>query len=177
MPGPLPKPNARRRNAPTIPTTTLPASGYAGKKPTVPKEIRLGKAGRAWWAWAWKTPQAAAWSPGDLYALARRASLEDDVAALETIDDLDLAELLDVPETTDALRRLTEILQRMRALTGGKLAILKEARELDDRFGLTAKALAALRWKIVADVALVEDDDSDDEVAERREARRARGVG
>jgi hypothetical protein len=37
----------------------------------------LGAAGDAWWKWAWKTPTAAAWTEGDLYAVARRATLED----------------------------------------------------------------------------------------------------
>lgn len=31
------------------------------------------------------------------------------------------------------------------------LAVMKEMRELDDRYGLTPKGLAALRWKIVDD--------------------------
>lgn len=77
MPGPLPKPadQRRRRNAPTIPTTRLPASGFDGSIPRCP--MRLGKAGRAWWRWAWRTPQAAAWSPGAVYSVALRASLQD----------------------------------------------------------------------------------------------------
>lgn len=60
MPGPAPKPNARRRNAkPT--STQLPAAGYDGPVPTWP----LGKAKRpereAWDA-LWRTPQAAEWA-------------------------------------------------------------------------------------------------------------------
>ena len=42
---------------------------------------------------------------------------------------------------------------RIAAMVTGRLAITKEMRELDDRFGLTPKAMAALRWKIVADEA------------------------
>jgi hypothetical protein len=108
MPGPLPSPNARRRNAPTIPTTDLPAEGRKGRAPACP--YKLGKAGAAWWRWAWKLPQACGWSPGDLYVVARRARLEDD-------------------EQTSAT--------------------LREARELDDRLGLTPKGMGALRWRIV----------------------------
>jgi hypothetical protein len=104
MPGPLPKTNARRRNAPTIPTTDLPAAGWKGPMPAVPAGYELGESGSAWWAWAWRTPQAAAWSPGDLY---------------------------------------------------GELQVAREARELDDRLGLTPKGLAALRWKIVAPISEV----------------------
>lgn len=76
MPGPLPTPNPRRRNAPTIPTTSLPAGGRQGDPPESP--LPLEARGLAWWDWAWSTPQAAAWDAGALYVIARRASLEDD---------------------------------------------------------------------------------------------------
>lgn len=79
MPGPLPKPDARRRNQPTIPTTALPASGRQGEPPQPPYD--LGAAGAAWWLWAWSTPQSCAWNTGDLYVTGRRAVLEDLVAA------------------------------------------------------------------------------------------------
>ncbi|MGD9754564.1 MAG: hypothetical protein AB7W59_26535 [Acidimicrobiia bacterium] len=78
-------------------------------------------AARAWWAWAWSTPQAAAWSVGDVVALARRARLEDVLAG-----------------------------------DPSNMAVSREARELDDRFGLTPKGMAALRWKIVADTVVDE---------------------
>jgi hypothetical protein len=77
MPGPLPDPNAIRRNAPTIPTTDLPASGRTTPAPDVPSWITLGEAGLAWWEWAWHTPQACGWSDGNLVTVAHRASLED----------------------------------------------------------------------------------------------------
>lgn len=114
--GPLPDPNRRRTNAPTIPTTNLPASGRKGRLPKSPLE--LGDAGAAWWRWAWRLPQACGWSVGDLYAIARRAHLEDVLAEAEP---------------------------------GARLGTAREMRELDDRFGLTPKGMAALRWKIVAD--------------------------
>lgn len=75
MAGPLPDPNARRRNAPTIPTTELPAGGREGPAPECP--YKLLKRGKAWWAFAWSSPQAAAWDDGSLYTIARRAMLED----------------------------------------------------------------------------------------------------
>jgi hypothetical protein len=91
MPGPLPDPASRRRNAPTIPTTRLAASGRSDPAPACPYD--LGEAGSAWWAWAWALPQALAWSVGDLYAVARRARLEDEaepsVAMLRTMTELD----------------------------------------------------------------------------------------
>lgn len=79
MPGPLSKPDdqKRRRNAPTIPTTNLPASGRAGRIPVPPKHLVLGNSGNAWWKWAWHTPQAAAWGSGHEIMIARRAQLED----------------------------------------------------------------------------------------------------
>lgn len=106
-PGPPPKPDARRRNAPTIATTALPPEGRQGPAPDCPYE--LGKKGREWWEWAWHTPQAAAWDPGALYVVARRAQLEDSTA---------------IPAPT------AQMLQ------------------LDDRLGLTPKAMVAMRWRI-----------------------------
>lgn len=80
--GPLPSPTRRRTNAPTIPTTVLPAAGRKGSIPKVPAHVVLGDAGRAWWRWAWRTPQAAGWDAGALMAVARRAWLEDQLAAV-----------------------------------------------------------------------------------------------
>lgn len=148
MPGPLPEPHARRRNAPTIPTTSLPAGGRKGAAPRLPKSTDLGTAGLDWWKWAWKTPQAAAWSAGDLVMIARRASLEDDLTIVDRVESLDFGDVLE-PENDAAVRR---VVGRLAALCVGRLAICREMRELDDRLGLTPKGLAQLRWKIVADV-------------------------
>lgn len=77
MPGPLPQQGRRRRNAPTFPTTRLPVSGFRGAIPKLPKGVQLEDAGQAWWRWAWRTPQAAAWNAGHVWNVARRAQLED----------------------------------------------------------------------------------------------------
>lgn len=153
MPGPLPDPMARRRNAPTIPTTRLPASGFRGDVPPSPYE--LGAAGAAWYAWAWRTPQAAAWDAGSLYAVARRAHLEDDVAALFFTDHLDLDDLL-AGADREAVRRVEFALSTLKRSASGKLGIEKEMRELDAKLGLTPESLAKLRWAIVADEEPVE---------------------
>lgn len=80
--GPLPKPGARRRNQPTIAATILPAAGRPGRAPTSPR--KLGPSGRKWWRWAWSTPQATLWERSyGLYAVASRAQLEDDLAAID----------------------------------------------------------------------------------------------
>ena len=116
--GPLPKPDGERQrtNAPTIPTTNLPAGGFKGPIPDCP--VPLGTAGERWWSWAWRTPQAAAWSPGDLYVIGRRALIEDEFAA------------------------------------GGDLRGLSQAAaQLEDRLGLSPKAMAQMRWRIVEEVA------------------------
>jgi hypothetical protein len=148
MPGPLPQDDKRRRNAPTIPTTALPVSGFAGVIPDAPDGYNLGTQGRDWWAWAWRTPQAAGWSDGDLYTLARRASIEDDIKAIDMADiSVDLELLSDEAGVVE----LQAQFKRIKGLVSGRLSILKEARDLDDRLGLTPKGLAALRWKIVAD--------------------------
>lgn len=154
MPGPLPDPNAQRRNKPTIPTTTLPAKGRRGVAPKPPAGYDFGDRALAWWKWAWKTPQAAGWSKGDLYLVARRAELEDDLGALRDVDGrVDLAELLglDPDQAAEQVDTLTQLVRSLKAIAGGDLAVKREAREIDDRLGLTPKGMAALRWKIVAE--------------------------
>lgn len=148
--GPLPNPQKRRRNAPTIPTTNLPAGGRTGTAPRPPKSHPLGKAGTAWWKWAWHTPQAAAWDPGALYTIAHRAQLEDSLALLAEIVPMRLAEFLEV-DPDERLDVVEDVLRATRALAGGRLSVMKEIRELDDRLGLTPKGLAQLRWRIVED--------------------------
>lgn len=145
MPGPLPDPNRRRRNAPTIPTTKLPARGRKGAAPKCP--IELASSGVAWWKWAWKTPQAAGWSKGDLYLVARRAQLEDDLAVIADVEGLDLVEAVDVEKFAE----LRQLVTRLAALVSGRLVICREMREIEDRLGLTPKGMASLRWSIVAD--------------------------
>jgi hypothetical protein len=78
MRGPLPAEQRARRNAPTIPTTKLPAGGRRGPVPKPPRHAApLGEHGTAWWRWAWRTPTAAAWCTSDLSVIHRRARLED----------------------------------------------------------------------------------------------------
>lgn len=155
--GPLPNAQKRRQNPPTIATTALPASGRKGRPPNPPAGYDLREAGRNWWKWAWGTPQATAWDPGARYAVARRAQLEDDLAALDTFDPHSLdwffssLDLGDERSKRDAMRDLGEILGRLKALAGGRLAVVKEMRELEMHLGLGPKALAALRWAIVDD--------------------------
>lgn len=149
MPGPLPAPDAVRRNKPTIPTTSLPVSGRPGPPPEPPETYPLAEKGRAWWEWAWTTPQACAWDDGALYLAARRAQLEDDKHAIEHID-IDLAELLG-EKPLQAHARLEAMIMLLKGMAGGKLSVEREMRQIDDRLGLTPKGLAQLRWKIVAD--------------------------
>lgn len=147
MPGPAPAAQRRRRNAPTIPTTQLPASGRSADAPDVPVGYDLAVAGRAWWSWAWSTPQAAAWNDGDAYVAVRRASLEDDLATLERVDGLDVDGVLRAESMAD----VRFIVGRIASLATGRVALMREMRELDDRLGLTPKAMTALRWTIVDD--------------------------
>ena len=148
MPGPLPDPNRRRRNAPTVPTTTLTPEGRTDPAPEPPSWCELGKAGQAFWEWAWATPQALAWGThvGMEAWVARRASLEDDLAALHAVEGLDFTEL----GSDQADREFRMVVQRVAAMATGRLPILKEMREMDDRLGLTPRGMAQLRWQIVA---------------------------
>src|SRR5437868_7094406 len=141
MPGPLPQPTRRRRNAPTIPTTQLPLAGRPGAAPPVPEWCPLGKAGRSWWRWAWSTPQAAAWGTGVGMegVVARRAALEDSLAASEDVQGLDLDGL-------DAARaqEVRMVVGQLASLVTGRMTLVREMRELDDRLGLTPKGMAQL---------------------------------
>lgn len=168
--GPIPAKVKVRRNAPTIPTTNLPAGGRTGPIPRAPKQPALGPAGMDWWRWAWRTPQASGWSTGNLATIARRASLEDDLGVLESVDNLDALELLGA----DTERAFRALIYRLSALCTGRLAVCREMRELDDRLGLTPRGMAALRWEIVAESAV--DTDEDDELAKQRDRRERLGA-
>jgi hypothetical protein len=157
MPGPLPNPNKRRRNAPTVPTTVLPAAGRKGRPPKAPEAYSLQKAAAAWWKWAWGTPQASAWDKGALYVIARRAQLEDELAALDDSEDvlervhnsiMRILESEDPDDVPERLNYLGLLLAKLKALAGGRVTLLKEMRELDKVLGLTPKGLADLRWSI-----------------------------
>jgi hypothetical protein len=88
--------------------------------------------------------------------VARRASLEDDLAALATVEGLDAVELLQALDP-DAFSTVRDLVGRLAALASGRLAVAREMRELDDRLGLTPKGMAALRWTVVEDPVGVDD--------------------
>lgn len=149
--GPLPSPQSRRRNKPTIKPEEL--KPRKGKAPAVPKPYKLKEAGKAFWAWAWKLPQASKWDEGTRWFVARRASLEDDLAAIEEVKGLNVEALFeefpDFDEEQQKMgRQIDFLIGRLQALAGKRVPIMKEMRELDNRLGLNPKALADLRWTI-----------------------------
>ncbi len=130
----------------------------------------LAAAGAEWWAWAWQTPQASKWGDGHLYVVARRARLEDDVAALAAFNDhLDLADLL-AGAGIEATGRVEWALRTLKGQASGKLTVEREMRELDDRLGLTPKA--SLGWKFDEPAK----GDGLDDLARRRASRLAGGA-
>lgn len=147
MPGPAPKPNRRRRNTPTIQNTNLPASGRSAPVPDVPAAYELASPGLDWWNWAWRLPQATRWDGGAVYAVARRAQLEDLLVALDFADTLDLSDLL-MGCDPEAIRRVEWALATLKRAATGCMGVMKEMRELDKRLGLDPKALVELRWTI-----------------------------
>lgn len=147
MPGPPPGVNSRRRNSPTIVGTPLPAEGREGRPPTCP--YKLGPAGKKWWRHAWKLPQATQWGDSFLYAVGRRAQLEDELDAIKFRDELDLTDLL-AGADKEAIRRVSWALEQLKRSASGSTTLNKEMDQLDDRLGLNPKAMAALRWTIAA---------------------------
>jgi hypothetical protein len=161
MPGPPPNPQARRRNAPTIATTVLPAEGRTAPPPDVPEQYELGESGMAWWDWAWRVPQATQWDEGTTYLVARRARLEDDLAALDFVDHVDLADLL-AGAATDAIRNAEWALSTLKRSASGATGLMKEMREIDDRLGLSPKSMVALRWSVAESAEPAATSSSDD---------------
>lgn len=145
--GPLPDPHAQRRNAATIPVTSLPAAGRDGDIPDPPSWCSLGQHGRDWWVWAWVTPESAGWSSSLIDVVAQRASLVDDLNALERVENLDALDAGDLLAAED-LADVRCLLGRLAALATGRLAVLKVMAMLDVQLGFGAKNLAALRWTI-----------------------------
>jgi hypothetical protein len=84
--------------------------------------------------------------------VANRASLEDDMAALDSVEGLDWDGLL----SAENAREFRDVVSRVAAMATGRLAILKLMNDLDNQLGLTPKGMAALRWKIVDDTPAVE---------------------
>lgn len=146
MPGPLPNPQSRRRNAPSVASTVLPAK-RSGAVPKPPASYALGVAGLGWWRWAWRLGQATMWDAGAVYFVARRAALEDELAALDFNDSLDLADLL-AGADGEAVRNVEFALATLKRSATGATSLMKEMRELDNRLGLNPKAMADLRWSI-----------------------------
>lgn len=138
--GPLPDPQRRRRNAPTIATVTLPASGRPGPPPRPPAGRALGKAGKAWWKWAWSTPQATQWV-GALYVVATRAQHEDALAAIKDDPRALVAALKAITELDEQLGLAPKALAQLRwtivpdapvaaAVPGGVSTVPSRARAL-----------------------------------------------
>lgn len=125
--GPLPNPERRRVNAPTIPTTDLPAGGFDGPVPSCP--YRLGDRGRAWWKWAWRTPQAAAWGSSMAYVVARRAVLEDSLK-----DEFAVATLREMRELDDRLGLTPKSMAQLRwKIVAAVADVVPEADEVSQR--------------------------------------------
>ena len=72
-------------------------------------------------------------------------------------------------ETQAEVRRAVS---RLASLATGRLGIMREMRELDDRLGLTPKAMAQLRWTVVAEDPADQAADDDSGVARLEERRR-----
>jgi hypothetical protein len=135
-----------------VPSSFLPLGGRDGPIPAIPDSYELGSAGRVWWEWAWALPQAAKWDIGSLHVVARRASLEDDLAGLGQVATLDLAALLDPSiGEREAGGQIRRVVRGSKRTTVRRTGVLREMRLLDNRLGLNPKAMADLRWRLVGE--------------------------
>lgn len=96
--------------------------GGSAKAPKPPGP--LGKAGRRWWTWAWRTPAASQWGESDLYAVGRRAVTED------------LLEALPGPSSP----------AEVKAITAARCQLLGRAQAEDTVLGLNPASRARLNW-------------------------------
>jgi hypothetical protein len=92
--------------------------------------------------------------------------LEDDLAALDFNDRVDLQNLLGPDVDKDSIRQVKDALDTLKRSASGKTVLMKQMLELDDRLGLTPKSMAGLRWTVVeppapeadhSDVAQIDD--------------------
>lgn len=106
----------------------------------------LGEAGAAWWAWAWESPQAARWDAGVTYTVARRARLEDDLAALGMVEEFDVESFM-ADDPVEATRRLKWMLEALKGSASGLVALSAAMDRLDAQLGFGAKSMHGLGWK------------------------------
>ena len=137
-----PKPPAqrRRRNKPEPQTKVERKTAY----PDPPKN--LTPAGRAWWRRVWKSPVAGGWTDADRPVVERLAKI---VSALSIDRDIHTSarrQLVTLSENTgvelDALEAV------LRQFAGLAPTLMSEARQLEDRLGLTPLSRRRLGWDI-----------------------------
>ena len=124
MPGPPPKKEGekRRRNAPMANTVHLPAEGRTAAAPLWPGPGLMPEPYRSVWDELWALPQAIMWERQKWTRVVARY-------------------ILTLSAAEDSLRAHEP-----------DAKLLTEARNLEDRLGLTPMALLRLRWEIVEDV-------------------------
>lgn len=141
MPGPAPKPDAIRRNAPTIEWTDLPRSGNSDPVPTVPWGWEFGEYGLTYWFRAWKSPESTQWGEPEKELVARLCQLHE----------LWNRSIQHAGKTFE-----NEYNGRITVLEPDT-KLLPEMRQLEAALGRTAKARKELRWRIAESDHEVED--------------------
>jgi len=116
----------------------LPADGRSGPVPAVPFTVDLGTNGLAWWGHQWRSPSATQWLESDWPSVVRRAQLEDEWQTSQRAE----------------IEREPGVVPRPVST-----ALLAEIRHLDATLGLTAKSRRELRWRIVDEAGVSENDE------------------
>lgn len=146
MPGPPPKHPAQRRRRNAAPAKK-PVARRARRAPEPPKGLTA--AARAWWRRVWASPVSGQWTDADVPQVQRLARIISVLSIEGTAQSKAAAQLRALEELLgielDAVRGLVD------AGLGLDTRMLNEARQLEDRLGLSPLARHRMAWEISDD--------------------------
>ena|GEM_PF-3350208 len=156
MPGPLPTGTARRRNAPTLPTDSLPMDGVVVDLPS-PIEP-LDEVEQRYYVWAWSTPAAAAWHSSDAEIVAEWARLKVYVSrtmrgeVTKRVGDSEVVVEPSSPILTQITNREDRLMLSPMARKKGRAKIVSGESQESDKSGksIDGVVLTPDRWKRAA---------------------------
>lgn len=148
MPGPPPKHAAQRRRRNAAPAKKAVAK-RARRMPDAPKG--LSPAARAWWSRVWKSPLAGQWTDADVPQVQRLARI---ISAMSVDGAAQSKAAAQIRALEDALGvDLGAVREVMNHGLGLDTRLMAEARQLEDRLGLSPMARHRMAWEVTDDQA------------------------